>query len=199
MIGRVIVALWAVLTVAQVGHGAERPTGRANSAPLNCPYNFANEMPPGTFCVYQGVALDGADEVCATDVAAVWSRFDSRVPVGVAQNASEAREVYLGFATDPEFVLRAFVDARQGNRAQIDSISDGRPEATQPLAGEMTLRTVRLGSSGTADVLDVKLWGARRLGLGDCAFASYSGTFIGVIGLQQPTDPVSDTSFAPRQ
>lgn len=184
MIALLILAVWAALSVAQAAHGADEQTDRARAAPVNCPYHFGNEMPPATFCVYQGVARDGADEVCATNVVAIWSRFGSQAQVGVAAEKASAptREVYLGFISDPELVLRAIVDSRQGDHAEIDSYSARRDEASQPLAGEMTLRTVRLGSSGTADVLDVELRTPRRFRPGDCAFASYSGTFIGVIG-----------------
>lgn len=197
MIALLILALGAVVSVAQAAHGADEQTDRARIAAVNCPYHFGNEMPPATFCVYQGVALDGADAVCATDVVAIWSRFGSQAEVGVAAEKASGptREVYLGFVTDPDLVLRAIVDSRQGDHAEIDSYSVGR-HAAQPLAGAMTLRTVRVGSSGTAEVLDVQLRAPRRFRPGGCAFASYSGTFVGVAGPRHPAESASEASLA---
>jgi hypothetical protein len=198
MIVLLTLAVWAAVNVAQAAHGADEQADRARAVPVNCPYHFGHEMPPMTFCVYRGVALASADEICATDVVVIWSRFGSQAQVGVAADKASGptREVYLAFVTDPDLVLRAIVDSWQGDHAEIDSYSMGRHEAPQPLAGEMTLRTVRLGSSGTADVLDVELRAPRRFRPGDCAFASYSGTFIGVIGPRHPTEPVSEASLA---
>ncbi len=92
------------------------------------------------------------------------------------------REVYLGFVSDPGLVVRAVVDSRHRHRAEMVEYTSARNETPQPLAGETTLRTVRLGSSGTADVLGMKLWESRQFRAAGCALASYSGTFVGVIG-----------------
>jgi hypothetical protein len=98
---------------------------------------------------------------------------------GPAEKASASnKEVYLGFVADPELVLRAIVDARDSDRADMVEYMMGSDEDPQPLAGKMILRAVRLGS---ADVLSVDLREPRRFHPGSCAFASYSGTFLGMI------------------
>ncbi len=70
----------------------------------------------------------------------------------------------------------------------------GSDAAPQPLAGEMTLRAVRLGS---ADVLGMDLYEPQRFHPANCAFASYSGTFLGVIGPPSDTTASVDRFDAP--
>ena len=92
-------------------------------APASCPYQFGDDMPLATFCVYRGVALGSGGEVCATDVVVIWSSFGSRAratDVEPARSASSlSGEVYLGFVADPELVLRASVGSRQSDRAEM--------------------------------------------------------------------------------
>jgi hypothetical protein len=71
-------------------------------------------MPAATFCVYGGVAFGDGGEVCATDVLVIWSSLVSQ-----ATASGSNSEVYLGFVADPELVVRAIVDSRQGDRAEI--------------------------------------------------------------------------------
>lgn len=162
----------------------EPQTDHAHAAPASCPYHFSSDMPSDTFCVYRGVAFGSGGEVCATDVVVIWSSVGALSQVG-ADPAEMAlgpnREVYLGFVADPELVLRAIADSRQGDRAEMVGYTVGSTEAPQPLAGETTLHTVRLKSSGTADMLSMELREPRRFRPTGCAFASYSGTFMGVI------------------
>jgi hypothetical protein len=181
---------------------AEPRDDRADTTAESCPYDFGSEMPAATFCVYLGVALGAGGEVCATDVVVIWSSFASQAVASVEdaeQESNSKREVHLGFVADPELVLRAIVDSRQNDRAEMVGYTLGSEDALQQLAGQMTLRAVRLGSSGTADVLDMELREPRRFSPGSCAFASYSGTFLGVIGPPSETRTYADTSLAPRQ
>ena len=160
---------------------AEPQSHRADTTPVSCPYHFGGDMPAATFCVYRGVAFGGGGEVCATDVVVIWSSFASQAAVSVerAEKASASnREVYLGFVADPELIVRAIVDPRQGDRAEMVGYTLGREEAPQLLAGQMTLRAVRLGS---ADVLSMDWREPRRFHSESCAFASYWGTFLGMI------------------
>ena len=87
---------------------------RAGTAPASCPYHFGSDMPAATFCVYGGVAFGDGGEVCATDVLVIWSSLVSQ-----ATASGSNSEVYLGFVADPELVVRAIVDSRQGDRAEI--------------------------------------------------------------------------------
>ena len=163
---------------------AQPQSDRADTAPASCPYHFGSDMPAATFCVYRGVAFGGGGEVCATDVVVIWSSLASPAAVSVerAEKASgSSREVYLAFVADPELVLRAVADSRDSDRAEMVQYMVGSDEAPQPLAGKMTLRAVRPGSSGTADVLSMELREPRRLRPGSCAFASYSGAFLGMM------------------
>lgn len=174
-------------------------TGPAHATPESCPYHFGSDMPAATFCVYRGVAFGGGGEVCATDVVVIWSSLASQAPVsgGPAEQASASnREVYLGFVADPELVVRAIVDPRQGDRAEMVGYTLGSEEAAQPLAGQMTLRAVRLGS---ADLLSMDLREPRRFHPGSCAFASYSGTFLGMIRPPSETTTSIDPFIVPRQ
>lgn len=180
---------------------AEPPSDRADIAPASCPYHFGSDMPAATFCVYRGAAFGGDGEVCATDVAVIWSSFvppRSAVGLGHAENPSgSGKEVYIGFAADPELVIRAIVDdPGQGDRAEMVGYALGSEEAPQPLAGSMTLRALRLGS---ADVLGMELREARRFQGESCAFTSYSGTFVGMIGPPSDTTPYVEAFLAPWQ
>lgn len=156
-------------------------TGPAHASPESCPYRFDSDMPAATFCVYRGVAFGRAGEVCATDVVVIWSSLGSQVPVRrgpTGKTSTSNREVNLGFVTDPELVVGAIVDPRQIDRAEIVGYALGDEEAPQALAGQITLLAVRPGSG---DVLRIDLRKPGRFHIGSCAFASYSGTFLGML------------------
>lgn len=170
--------------------------GPAAAAPANCPYHFRSDMPAATFCVYRGVALRGGGELCATDVVVIWSSLaTANGPREDAASASD-REVYLGFVADPELVVRAIADPRQGDRAEMVGYTLGREDAPLPLAGQMTLRAERRGA---ADVLRVDLREPLRTQPGSCAFTSYSGAFLGMIGPPSETAGSVDPFVVPRQ
>lgn len=164
----------------------------------SCPYHFDSDMPAGTFCVYLGVARGGSGEECATDIVVLWSSWDGYAPVrgGPERTSSSTREIYLGFVAEPELVIRAIVDPRQNDRAEIVEYTLGSNEASQTLAGQMTLPAVR---SGSADRLSMDFREPRRFRSGSCAFASYSGRFLGVIGLPSETTTSADTFLPPRE
>lgn len=90
--------------------------------------------------------------------------------------------MYLGFVADPDLVLRASRRSAEGHRAEMVEYTAGSNEAPRALAGDTMLRTVRLESSGLADVLSITLREPRILRLEGCVLASYSGGFVGVIG-----------------
>jgi len=180
---------------------SEPQTDRARVAPARCPYHFGSDMPSATFCVYRGVAYGSDGEVCAAGVVVIWS---SSTPSGVSVEPAEGasgsnREVHLGFVADPALVLRAIVDASQGDRAELVGYTMGSEDAPQQLAGRMTLSRVRSGTNAAVDVLSVELRGPRRFRPAGCAFASYSGMFLGVIHPPSETDTYVETSVAPAQ
>jgi len=156
-------------------------------------------MPPATFCVYQGIAFGADGEVCATDVVVIWSSFDSQPAVGIERaqvGSGSKREIHLGFVADPELVLRGIVEPQQDDRAEMVGYTLGRAQAVQPLAGQMTLRAVRVGS---ADVLSMHLRAPRRFHPGSCALASYSGTFVGLMRPPSETTTSLGSFSVPRQ
>ena len=156
-------------------------TEPAHATPESCPYRFDSDMPAATFCVYRGVAFGRAGEVCATDVVVIWSSLGWQAPVRrgpTPTTFTSNRAVNLGFVTDPELVVGAIVDPRQIDRAEIVGYALGDEEAPQALAGQITLLVVRPGSG---DVLRIDLREPGRFHIGSCAFASYSGTFLGLI------------------
>jgi hypothetical protein len=146
-------------------------------------------MPADTFCVYQGVALDGGGEACATDVVVIWSSFAPLRAVNRehAKRAPPRRAIYLGFVANPDLVVRAVVDPRRNHHAEMVGYALSAEEGSEPLAGQMTLRAVRRGS---ADVLSMEVREPKRFHVGGCALSSYSGTFLGV--MQRPS--VTNTS-----
>jgi hypothetical protein len=170
---------------------SEPRSTHAAAAPASCPYHFGSEMPPATFCVYRGVAFGGSGEVCATDVVVIWSSLRPHGAVSGADKASATRrEVYLGFVADPALVVRAIADLRHDNRAEMVGYTLGSAEASQRLAGQMTLQAERPGS---AHGLSMDLSEPRRFRPGSCAFRSYSGTFLGVIRSPSGTTTFGET------
>lgn len=188
--------------VASAAAESEPRTDRAHADATSCPYHFGSDTPPATFCVYRGVAFGNGGEVCATDVVVIWSSAgsQSRVRIGATEKPSASnREVYVAFVADPDLVLLAVVDAPQSNRAELVGYTMGGGEAAQPLAGTVSLRQAGVGASGPADVLSMELRGPRRFRPESCAFAWYSGRFLGVIRPPSETETYAESFSAPRQ
>jgi len=174
-------------------------TGPTHATPQRCPYHFDSDMPGRTFCVYRGAVFGRGGKVCATDVVVIWSSLASRAPVRggpTAKASTPNREVYLGFVTDPELVVLAVVDPRQRNRAELVGYTLGGADAPQRLAGRMRLPAVHPGS---ADVLSMDVRDPRHFHIGSCAFASYSGTFLGMIRPRSQMATSVDSFGMPRQ
>jgi hypothetical protein len=160
--------------------------GPADVTPEGCPYHFGSDMPAATFCVYRGVALGSRGEVCATDVVVIWSSFAAQAAAGVepARNgAASRREVHFAFVAQPDLVLHAIVNSRRGDRAEMVGYTLDSEGASQPAGGQIALRGVPRGS---VDVFSMDLHEPRRFHSGSCEFASYAGTFLGVI--QPPSE-----------
>ena len=68
--------------------------------------------------------------------------------------------------------------------------------ALQPVGGQITLRGVPRES---ADVFSMDLHEPRRFHSGSCEFASYSGTFLGMIQPPSETATSVDPFILPRQ
>lgn len=174
------------------------PAEGAATTPLRCPYGFDSDMPAATFCVYRGDAFGSNGEVCATDVVVIWNSLVAASPSRGAPDglaAAADREVYVGFVADPQLVVRAIVDPARGDRAELVGYTFGDAAASQALAGVMTLRAVR---SGAADVLSLTLPQPQRFHPGSCTFASYAGTFLGMIRAPGEASE-TDALLAPRK
>jgi len=180
--------------LAEVSADRAPQAGMERFTPESCPYRFDSDMPADTFCVYRGVVWSSADEECATDVVVIWSSAGASQAPGsgeLAEKTSASKEIYLGFLADPGLVVRALVDPRQSGRAEIADYTLGSEEAPQQLAGQITLPAVRPGS---AEIFSIDLRDSQRFPSGSCAFASYSGTFVGLA--KPPTE--ATTAIEPR-
>ncbi len=174
----------------------------ADTALTSCPYHFGSDMPAATFCVYQGVAFDAGGEVCATDVVVMWSSLVAQgleSPDGAMKASASNKEVYLGFVADPELVVRAMADPRRNDRAEMVEYTLGDEDAPKLLAGKVTLRARRPGSTGTASGLAIELREPQHFRPGGCAFASYSGTYLGIIRPPSETATSANPSTVPQQ
>ena len=144
-----------------------------------CPFDFAHGMPPGMFCVYDGVAMAADGTACSNRVQVIWTRLAPESLGPKAKNESQL-SVYFGFASISELVLRANAEDAAGHRAAFADMTT--PDSATPfrLRGGATLRRVADGSEAGTDVLSLRV--RRPISIdSDCAFTSFNGTFLGVM------------------
>jgi hypothetical protein len=163
--------------------GSERGLARPAAPPLaSCPYDFRSDMPPGTFCVYRGVIIGGAGELCADDVVALWSSY---APTQLADarpgDPVPSRSVFIAFVGAADLVMRGVVEPGQGYRAHMVSYTLGEDEEPVPLVGETLLRSSGAAGAPSA-ILTVDIKDPASTAAGACAFGSFHGTFLGLIG-----------------
>jgi hypothetical protein len=170
--------------------------GGGSALPASCPYDFGGETPASTFCVYQGAAFGRGGEVCASDAVVVWSsaRGPLRMTVQADKGGIPARQVHIAFVDASEIVLQAVVGASQTDRAELVGYTTGDEQVAQPLSGTVTLRPRQPGASRAVDVLEMEVKGPRPFRPGNCALASYSGEFVGVIRSTHETENMPRTS-----
>jgi hypothetical protein len=158
---------------------AQLSTGMIAAA--GCPFDFQRGMPPGVFCVYEGIALDAAGEVCADPAVVLWSQLAPEL--GAYRNRPEAadRDVYFGFVTSPDLVVRGTIDIDAENRVKMRDYTVGPHELPLVLHGYAETWI----AGGRAGVETLRLRVAPPLDAGGaCGFASYDGAFIGVLVLE---------------
>src|SRR5437773_565256 len=68
--------------------------------PIECPFRFDTDMPPGVFCVYAGRIATPEGRTCSEDTAVIWSSMSPR-PVPSAAG----RPITIGFVEEPEVIL----------------------------------------------------------------------------------------------
>jgi hypothetical protein len=193
-----VLLLCAQLLCAALAHG---DGGRASDPPfkaifgatdVRCPFNFRDGMPPGVFCVYDGVALGAGDQACDDRVLVIWSRLASEfdAPGAPGDQVTDRSGVYYAFVPLPEMVLRATVDTGGGDRATIRDYTLGPRQPRAALTGGAELRFVAADGGEGTEVLSIRL---RRpiLAAGTCAVTSYDGTFVGVMTLP-PDAPLEE-------
>lgn len=169
----------AVLAPLASERGLARSVG---PPPETCPYDFRSEMPPGTFCVYRGLIVGSAGETCAEDVVALWSSYTpAQLADATRESAVPSRSVFVAFVGAADLVMRGVVDPGRSDRARMVSYTLAGDEEPAPLVGETSL-----GSSGAVGapgaVLTVDVHDPGSTTSGPCAFGSFHGTFLGVIG-----------------
>jgi hypothetical protein len=155
---------------------------------VRCPFNFQHGMPPGVFCVYDGVAIGSDGQACSDRVMVIWTRLapEFNADGGLDDAVSERFDVYFGFVTSPDLVMRAGVDPGAESSATIIDYTLGHGRPRVPLRGTAELRFVQVSGGEGTEVLSLRI---RRPVLvpGTCAFTSYDGTFVGVMTLPPDT------------
>lgn len=146
-----------------------------------CPFDFAHGMPPGMFCVYDGVAVNAAGAACSNRVQVIWTRL-AQESLGPEEKNKSQLSVYFGFASISELVLRANAEDAAGHRAAFADMTTPHSATPFRLRGGATLRHVADGSAAGAEVLSLRV--RRPIPIdSDCAFTSFNGTFLGVMTL----------------
>ena len=172
-----IVRVLPILVSIALGTSAEAETAPGATGAARCPYSFQDGMPPGVFCVYEGVALGPHGEVCADPVLVIWSQLAPALGVyGLHRDASDG-DVYFGVASSPDLVVRARADADSESGVTMVDYTFGPHEVPLLLRGRADTRIV-----GDQEILDLRVRPPLDAG-GACAFASYDGAFIGVLTL----------------
>ena len=146
-----------------------------------CPFDFAHGMPPGMFCVYDGVAMTADGAACSDRLQVIWTRL-AQESLGPGAKSASQLSVYFGFASISELVLRATAEDAAGHRAVFADMTIPNSSTAFRLRGNATLRRVADGSAAGTEVLTLRV--RRPLPIGsNCAFTSFNGTFVGVVTL----------------
>jgi hypothetical protein len=143
----------------------------------HCPFSFLRGMPPGVFCVYDGVAIGQDGHACGERATVIWSRL---APEFTADAGPEAGDVYLGFVTSPDLTMRGIVDPSAENRAEMADYTLGRGQRVR-LWGSAEIRSA-IGGDEDTEILSLRIRPAA-FGFDACAFTSYDGAFVGVLAL----------------
>lgn len=147
-----------------------------------CLFSFQQGMPPGVFCVYDGVAT-GPAGTCGRRVMVIWTRlapeFTDEGSLG--EDVFGSSDVYFGFVMLPELVMRAIPETDAGGGATLVDYSMGGNQPRVLLHGTAELRLRGSGGEST-EVLGLR-WLEPVLAGESCAFTAYDGTFIGTMTL----------------
>jgi len=149
---------------------------------VRCPFDFHQAMPPGAFCVYEGIALGADGQPCKEPVVVIWARLapEPDAEGGLGEDVTDPADVLFGFVAFPDLVMRAATDDGAERRATILDYAIGDDQPPVELRGSAEVRFVPAASGGGIEVLGLRIDGPV-LASETCAFTSYDGTFLGVM------------------
>jgi hypothetical protein len=131
--------------------------------------------------VYDGVALGPDGQVCADPMLVLWSQLaPQHGPYRHRREASDS-DVYFGFVTSVDIVVRAGIVLGAEHRVRILDYTfgpDGLPLVLQGFA-----ETHIAGGPHGIETLSMRVTPPLDAG-GACGFASFDGTFLGVLRLE---------------
>ena len=165
--------------------GGKVTGGEAAPAPdraqPRCPYRFRSQMPPGVFCVYQGIAFQADGTPCAQSVWAIWSSYseDGASPISDTK-ADDGGTVAVGLLSEPEMVFRGAADRADANRAGFAGYFLGDDPELHPSSGVASLHETAGDTSGNRLVLTFT--GSDVPRYEGCPLSRYEGTLVGVLG-----------------
>jgi len=178
-----------VIATRAVADDRLRPEVSAASATFDatdvrCPSDFEQGLPSGVLCVYDGVAVGPDGQACPDRVTVVWTRL---APELNRERRPDLSYVFFGFVGFPEWVVRATADS--GSRAAFLDAASGDQPGRDRLYGHAEIRLAAAGSAAT-EVLSLAF--QKPVIFGNCAVASYDGTFVGLMRISQ--DDYDDVS-----
>jgi hypothetical protein len=180
------VALLVLMALVCAGLAAVSARADVDTRLMRCPFSFPHDMPPGVFCVYDGVARGSDGSPCGDRVMVIWSRLSPAFAPDdwPDEDLSEWDNVYFGFDMFPDLVLRAAVDGEAEYRAAISDYRLGPDRPRVRLQG-----TAELGFADGEGTEVLLLRSHRPIPASEsCAFTSYDGTFVGVMTLPSGRD-----------
>jgi hypothetical protein len=175
--------LMATISRADLGALAEEsPIGPTfERSGIRCPATFQGGMPPGVFCVYEGVAIAVDGQPCRERRLVIWTRMAAAFiddgdpePDGVDRDS-----VYFGIVMSPEIVIRA-TPGEQPDHATVHDYFLTPDSPREPLRGDAQLRFVRIADGTGIEVLSLRF--ASAISVSDrCALTVYEGSFVGLM------------------
>ena len=151
-----------------------------DASPARCPFTFRYGMPPGVFCVYDGVVTGTDGEACVERMLMIWTRLAGQFAPEQNDDVVNWSDVYFGFDGFPELVLRADGDAASARRAPMLDYTLGSRETRVALRGTVEIRFASTGGSEGTEVLSLRV--SQPVAASPaCAFTSFDGIFVGVM------------------
>lgn len=183
----VVLSLLATISRADLGAHAVGPAlaPTFERTGTRCPATFQGGMPPGVFCVYEGVAIAADGQPCEERMLVIWTRLAAAFidggdpePDGVDRDS-----VYFGFVMSPEIVVQATAD-EDADHATVHDYFRTPESPREPLLGDAELRFVPVADGTGIEVLSLDL--ATAISASErCALTVYEGSFIGLMTLPQ--------------